>query len=164
MLKNVKQTITNAVNTGIEAVVQVSAELANPTELSKAIKKAMRNVTVDIEATISGGGTGTVSLQTRASGGFVDEGQLFVAREAGPELVGTINGTTAVASNDQIVEGIASGVAAANASQNAILIEQNNLLRAILSKDSAVRIAASSALGRVVSQSLDMYGTMIGGR
>ena len=46
----------------------------------------------------------------RAGGGFVDEGQLFVAREAGPELVGTMNGSTAVANNDQIVDGIRQGV------------------------------------------------------
>lgn len=45
-----------------------------------------------------------------ASGGFPDEGQLFMAREAGPELVGTIGGRTAVASNDQILEGIRQGV------------------------------------------------------
>lgn len=46
----------------------------------------------------------------RAGGGFVDSGQLFVAREAGPEMVGTIGGRTAVANNDQIVEGIRQGV------------------------------------------------------
>jgi hypothetical protein len=45
-----------------------------------------------------------------ASGGFPSEGQLFVAREAGPEMVGTIGGHTAVANNDQIVEGIRQGV------------------------------------------------------
>ena len=48
-----------------------------------------------------------------ASGGFPDTGSLFIAREAGPELVGTINGNTAVANNDQIVEAVASGVASA---------------------------------------------------
>ena len=46
----------------------------------------------------------------RAGGGFVDEGQLFIAREAGAEMVGTIGGHTAVANNDQIVEGIRQGV------------------------------------------------------
>lgn len=46
----------------------------------------------------------------RASGGFVDEGELFIAREAGPELVGTMGGHTAVANNDQIIEGIRVGV------------------------------------------------------
>lgn len=45
-----------------------------------------------------------------ANGGFPDTGELFVAREAGPELVGRINSKTAVANNDQIVSGISSGV------------------------------------------------------
>jgi len=51
-----------------------------------------------------------IGIQHRAIGGFVDEGQLFVAREAGPEMVGAIGGRTAVANNDQIVEGIRAGV------------------------------------------------------
>ncbi len=50
------------------------------------------------------------SIKKFASGGFPDTGELFVAREAGPELVGRINGKTAVANNDQIVSGISSGV------------------------------------------------------
>lgn len=45
-----------------------------------------------------------------ATGGFPDEGQMFIAREAGPEMVGTIGGRTAVANNDQIVESIRAGV------------------------------------------------------
>lgn len=45
-----------------------------------------------------------------ASGGFPDEGQLFIARENGAEMVGTMGGRTAVANNDQIVEGIRQGV------------------------------------------------------
>lgn len=45
-----------------------------------------------------------------ASGGYPETGQLFLAREAGPELVGTMGGRTAVANNDQIVEGIKAGV------------------------------------------------------
>ena len=45
-----------------------------------------------------------------ASGGFPPEGELFISREAGPEMVGTIGGRTAVANNDQIVEGIRAGV------------------------------------------------------
>lgn len=41
-----------------------------------------------------------------AEGGFPEVGQLFVAREAGPELVGNIGNRAAVANNDQITEGI----------------------------------------------------------
>lgn len=45
-----------------------------------------------------------------ADGGYPDEGQLFIARERGAEMVGSIGGRTAVANNDQIVEAIRQGV------------------------------------------------------
>jgi hypothetical protein len=60
---------------------------------------------------IGGGGYGGGGGGGRyAAGGFPPPGQMFIAREAGPELVGTMGGRTAVANNDQIVEGVASGV------------------------------------------------------
>ena len=49
-----------------------------------------------------------------ADGGFVDQGQLFIARESGAEMVGSIGRRTAVANNDQIVDGITYGVREAN--------------------------------------------------
>lgn len=49
-----------------------------------------------------------------ADGGYVDQGQLFIAREAGAEMVGSIGRRTAVANNDQIVDGITYGVREAN--------------------------------------------------
>lgn len=52
----------------------------------------------------------SIGIDWYAKGGFPDIGQLFVARESGPELVGTMGGKTAVANNDQIVSGISSGV------------------------------------------------------
>ncbi len=69
---------------------------------------------------------------------------MFVAREAGPELVGTIGGRTAVANNDQIVEGISAGVEWANAKQNALLVEQNSLLRQLLAKEFTAEITTNS--------------------
>ena len=45
-----------------------------------------------------------------ASGGVVDSGQMFIAREAGAELVGNVGNKTAVMNNDQIVESVADGV------------------------------------------------------
>ena len=57
--------------------------------------------------------TGTVSgnsITFKKDGGFVPTGQMFVAREAGPELVGSIGGRTAVANNDQIVDAVSIGV------------------------------------------------------
>ena len=49
--------------------------------------------------------------QQYATGGFPDLGQIFIAREAGPELVGTMNGRNAVVNNNQIIAGIEGGVA-----------------------------------------------------
>lgn len=51
-----------------------------------------------------------ISIPRLATGGIVSEGQMFIAREAGPELVGNIGRKTAVANNDQIIAGIESGV------------------------------------------------------
>jgi tape measure domain-containing protein len=48
-----------------------------------------------------------------ASGGFPQTGQMFIARESGPEMVGSIGGRTAVANNSQIVSAISAGVATA---------------------------------------------------
>jgi hypothetical protein len=56
----------------------------------------------------------TVSIPRYADGGFIDQGQLFIAREAGAELVGSIGNRTAVANNDQIVEGIATATREGN--------------------------------------------------
>lgn len=53
------------------------------------------------------GELGTVKIPRLAEGGFVDRGQMFIARESGAELVGNIGRKTAVANNDQITEGIA---------------------------------------------------------
>jgi hypothetical protein len=48
-----------------------------------------------------------------ATGGFPSVGELFYARESGPEMVGTIGGHTAVATNDDIVASVSRGVASA---------------------------------------------------
>ena len=58
-------------------------------------------------------GTSASGPRGFASGGIVPSGQMFIAREAGPELVGTMGGHTAVANNQQIITGIYEGVKAA---------------------------------------------------
>ena len=49
-------------------------------------------------------------IKKYAVGGLPNMGQMFVAREAGPELVGTLGGHTAVMNNDQIVSSVSDGV------------------------------------------------------
>ena len=50
-------------------------------------------------------------VQAYANGGLPNQGQLFVAREAGPELVGTMpGGGTGIVNNKQIVSSVSAGV------------------------------------------------------
>ena len=93
-----------------------------------------------------------IEVPQYALGGFPESGQLFVAREAGAEMVGSIGRKTAVANNEQIVTAVANGVAEANDSQNALLREQNSLLRAILEKKSGVYLD-----GREITRSVENY-------
>lgn len=128
--------------------------------VSKAIDSipTKKTVTVHVNYSQSNGGVGVLNTQnmsTYAEGGYVDQGQLFVAREAGPELVGSIGSHTAVANNDQIVAGIASGVESANSEQNALLRQQNGILMQLLNKQ--LTISPSAALGQVVARSNALY-------
>lgn len=85
------------------------------------------------------GSTGSYGMF--ADGGFPDHGQMFIAREAGPELVGTIGNRTAVANNDQIVAGIASGVASANdVLISAVYSVAQQVIQAINEKDTSTYI------------------------
>lgn len=108
------------------------------------------------------GGGGVNRLQYRADGGFVTAGQMFIARENGPEMVGQMGNRTAVANNDQIVAGIAGGVAAGQSEQNALLRQQNDYLRRILAKESTVKIQPSAALGKVNKRSAELYARNTG--
>lgn len=75
-----------------------------------------------------------------AKGGFPDTGELYIARENGSEMIGRMGNKNVVANNQQIIDGIARGVASANSQQNALLREQNELLRALLEKDTGISI------------------------
>ena len=97
-----------------------------------------------------------------ADGGLVTAGQMFIAREAGPELVGQIGNKTAVANNDQIVAGIAGGVSAANANQERTLARIETLLARIEKKVFSATVVPSSSLGKVVRRSEEMYARTSG--
>ena len=78
-------------------------------QLGQGIASALRRTNLPkFKGTIStSGDTASIRFNAYAEGGFPETGQLFLAREAGPELVGNIGNKAAVANNDQIVEGIA---------------------------------------------------------
>lgn len=54
--------------------------------------------------------TPSFGLSWYAKGGFPENGEMFMARESGPELVGRMGSKNAVANNNQIIEGIRAGV------------------------------------------------------
>lgn len=74
-----------------------------------------------------------IQLNGYASGGF-PKGDLFYANEAGPELIGTVGGKTAVASNNEIT-GIRDAVNAQSQSESALLKTAINLLNVIANKN-----------------------------
>lgn len=51
-----------------------------------------------------------IGVDFYANGGFPNKGQLFVANEVAPEMVGTMDGRTAVANQQEITTGIANAV------------------------------------------------------
>lgn len=59
------------------------------------------------------GGLGLLALKKYADGGFPDYGDLFIANEQGPELVGTIGNRTAVANSSSIETAIYNAVRSA---------------------------------------------------
>ena len=62
-------------------------------------------------ASIGAASTKTAKVSKKAGGGTVPTGDLFLAGEAGPELVGRIGTSNAVMNQAQIVEAVAAGVA-----------------------------------------------------
>ena len=67
-----------------------------------------------------------------------------------------------MANNDQIVAGVANGVAAGQAEQNSLLRQQNEYLRALLNKESTVKVEPSSAWGKFNRRSEAMYARNAG--
>lgn len=89
-------------------------------------------------------------------GGFPNEGQLFIAREAGAEMVGAMGRRTAVANNDQIVEGISAGVSVAN---DGVITAIYALLNVVEEKDFSVNIGDNQ-----IGESYDRYNRARGVR
>ena len=128
-LKNIVQAQFGASTlfTGVSSTS--GAELFSRTENDWNNSRRNLNVTVNAAlGAVTGGLAALLSLRAEggvfangrwqpvtayANGGLPNTGQLFVAREAGPELVGTIGGNTAVMNNKQIVSSVAAGVSGA---------------------------------------------------
>ena len=129
----------------------------------------------DLENRIASLGTSSKNIQQRigngpkieayASGGQPDTGELFFAREAGPELVGSIGRRTTVANNDQIVEGISGGVRDANEEVvSALFAAASEIVRAVNAKDTATYIDGQKITKKVTegqNRMNRMYGASL---
>ena len=155
---NITDTYTKAIDSATaNKTVSVTASLTNEAEFKKQLKGAL-SASASIKTTIGNTTStiGKVSMSEYAQGGWPTVGDLFIANEAGPELVGTIGGSTAVANNDDIVQGIQGGVERANSEQNELLRQQNSILMQLLNKD--LTISPSVGLGQVMARSAALYG------
>lgn len=75
-----------------------------------------------------------IKITRFATGGYPQVGSLFWAGEAGAEMVGSVNGKTAVASNGEIT-GITQAIRSASDAELEMLRQQNALLQGILEKE-----------------------------
>ena len=105
------------------------------------MKEAIQSVMDEIDELIEKLKTvpSDVSFHPRgyASGGFPSTGSLFFANEAGPELVGTIRGNTAVANNNEIT-GIREAVLESGNQESELLARLVTITQALLDKEPVV--------------------------
>lgn len=93
------------VNGAVDMIAGILQRLVDLTGPAREAFERVTGISLDISWNIP-----YFSLPRFANGGFPDSGQLFLARESGAEMVGSIGGHTAVANNDQIVQAVSAGV------------------------------------------------------
>lgn len=118
--------VWDGIKSGVQSAINDIISAVN--RMSSSVSSAISSMNNSINRFTNGANQKITQTQTKineikvpkfASGGYPNTGELFLAREAGPELVGSIRGRSAVANNDQIVEGIRQGVyEAVSAAQN----------------------------------------------
>lgn len=110
---DIELNVDNAKNTNnftkwASEIARTMSGLLNPVFAPFAISRQIRKL-----FKADGGifnGSSWLPITAYAGGGGPNTGELFMAREAGPEMVGTIGGHTAVMNNDQIVASVSAGV------------------------------------------------------
>lgn len=162
-----KYLVTDSLKSLLNSMLQMMEQFTS--KISAALNDMLANfantmgsMSVSSSGTVNFSRMQSVSIPRFATGGFPTRGDLFFANDPHPEYVGTMGGRTAVANNDQIVEGVAGGVERANAEQNALLREQNRLLRQLLEQERQVVFPTSVEAGRAVTRAQDMFNAARG--
>lgn len=131
----VRDEIKTRINEAKEAVTAACAAMV---ESLNQVLTLISEVVAALEGMGDIGGNITVNFSPVgfATGGFPSAG-LFMAGEAGAELVGTVGGKTAVASNQEIT-GIADAVYATSSQESQLLTQLISIGQQMLSKDPVV--------------------------
>ena len=97
--------------------IPIGVSVPTAWSIQSAINSAVAGLEAQVKLVTKGKASGGVfangswqPIQAYANGGVPSGGQLFMAREAGPELVGRIGRHTAVMNNNQIVDSVKAGV------------------------------------------------------
>lgn len=102
----------------LDVKVETSAANNAITKLQNTFNTFKSNLLKPLKISLTGSVV-TGGITTRATGGFVNTGELYVANENGvSEMIGKIGNQPAVANNDQIVEAVSIGVKRAVESAN----------------------------------------------
>lgn len=80
--------------------------------VNSGLKESLNSGSISVDVSGSGGSRNVKTSYQHfyAAGGFPDVGEIFVAREAGPEMVGRMGSRNAIANNGQIAQGFADAV------------------------------------------------------
>ena len=141
----------NSLNSSLESnKYKVRNSLAN---LFSGVKIKLPHFSISGAFNLDQKTTPKINVSWYANGGFPDYGEMFIARESGPELVGRIGNRTAVANNDQIVEGIAT---ANEGVVNAIYAMARQIVRAI--EDQTTEVYVEDDLTAQQNRQNKMYG------
>ena len=123
------------------------------------MEESISSVGAEIDGLINklGNLSGDISINVTgvgefATGGFPSRGDLFIANEAGAELVGTVGGKTAVASNNEIT-GIADAVYSTGNTQASLLATAIELLNTISQKDTSISLDGRELVNGIAERS-----------
>ena len=108
----IKEGIVTAFKSIVNGLIKgINTVIATPFNAINGVIKTIKDVSIAGLKPFKNLSTISVpQIPLLAAGGFPETGQMFIAREAGAELVGNIGGRSAVMNNDQIVESVSAGV------------------------------------------------------
>lgn len=153
-IKNSWESLKNSVSNIVSSIGKSIKDAVWNNGLRRVIQ-ALANGVVNLVNKIPLVNVGYPTIPYLANGGIVDNGQLFVANEAGPELIGKYGSKTGVMNNDQIVSAVSEGVynAVLSAMQNnnqeiVLTMDGMRLTKSIVKNINAMnRIAGGSVIG-----------------